>query len=296
MVTDKCVLKVEGLQKKFHDFQIKDVSFSLEAGYIMGFIGRNGSGKTTIMNLIQNVVVKDGGRVEICGYDNRKEEIKAKNEIGFVVDQNPFLLKCSLLENAELFGKYYSEFRLEQFHYYLKRFELDQKKMLFELSKGMKSRFQLAFALSHNPRLLIMDEPTDGLDPIFRREFLCLLQELIEEEQMGILLSTHITSDLDKVADYITLIDRGRVILSLDKETLMSQYHIVKGNRNLLADIPAEKLIAVHRNREGFEAMTNQPVEIARLLHNTANAVIQRATLEDILYYYSKKGDTDEQA
>jgi len=169
METGRRVLEVQGLNKRFKDFEIKNVSFSLDAGYIMGFIGRNGSGKTSIMKLIQNVFVKDSGTVKVCGYDNRRQEIRAKNEIGFVVDCSPFIKGYSLFENAELFGKYYSDFEMERFKGYLKRFHLDGYMNVLSLSKGMESRFQLAFALSHNPKLLIMYEPTDGLDPIFRR-------------------------------------------------------------------------------------------------------------------------------
>jgi ABC-2 type transport system ATP-binding protein len=255
----------------------------------MGLIGRNGSGKTTIMKLILNAIVKDSGMVNICGYDNRKQEIRAKNEIGFVVDCCPFIKRYTLLENAELFGKYYSEFELECFTMYLKRFGLDGNKNVLSLSKGMESRFELAFALSHNPRLLIMDEPNDGLDPIFRREFLSLLQELIQEEKMGILFSTHITSDLDKVADYITLVDHGEVILAKDKETLMEEYCIVKGSKELLSRIPEDKFIAVRRYPEGFEGMTADQKGITAYCTPSDNVMFQRADLEDILYYYSKR-------
>jgi ABC-2 type transport system ATP-binding protein len=293
--TDNPVLQVQDLHKKFKEFQIKNVSFSLEAGYIMGFIGRNGSGKTTIMKLIQNVIVKNSGTVTICGYDNRRQEVKAKNEIGFVVDSSPFIQNYSLLENAQLFGKYYSEFDMNRFNTYLNRFRLDGNQRVTALSKGMESRFQLAFALSHNPRLLIMDEPNDGLDPIFRREFLSLLQELIQEERMGILFSTHITSDLDKVADYITLIDKGQVILTQDKETLMERYRIMKGGLELLQRIPADKFIAVRKYREGFEGMTESSKEIMALCGVTDQVMLQRATLDDIMYYFSKRSKNDGQ-
>jgi ABC-2 type transport system ATP-binding protein len=289
------VLQVQGLHKKLQGFQIKNVSFSLEAGYIMGFIGRNGAGKTTIMKLIQNVIVKNSGKVTICGYDIRKQEIKAKNEIGFIVDNSPFIKKYTLLENAELFGKYYNNFDGNLFKTYLNRFQLDGNKNVISLSKGMESRFQLAFALAHSPKLLIMDEPTDGLDPIFRREFLSLLQELIEEEKMGILLSTHITSDLDKVADYITLVDRGGIILSQDKETLMDRYSIIKGDKELLRKIPNDKFIGVRRYSEGFEGMTEKLKEMNAFCSPSDNLVIQRATLDDIMYYYSKRSKTNEQ-
>ena len=287
--TDNMVLRVRGLHKRLKDFRIEDISFDIPSGYIMGFIGRNGAGKTTIMKLIQNVIVKDGGTVKVCGFDNRRQEVRAKNEIGFIVDQSPFIKRCTLLENGELFGKYYRDFDFDRFRMYLSRFKLDPTKNIISLSKGMESRFQLAFALAHNPRLLIMDEPTDGLDPIFRREFLSLLQELIAEERMGILFSTHITGDLDKVADYITLVDEGKMILSQDKEELLERYLILKGDKELLNRIPKDSFVAVRSHSHGFEAMTETYEQIKSHVSLTDNLLVQRATLDDIMYY-SKRG------
>lgn len=284
------VLQVRGLYKQLGGFQIEDINLDIPAGYIMGLIGRNGAGKTTIMKLIQNVIVKDGGTVTICGYDNRRQEVKAKNEIGFIVEQSPFIKRYTLLENGELFGKYYRAFDMERYRMYLNRFRLDPKQNIISLSKGMESRFQLAFALAHNPRLLIMDEPTDGLDPIFRREFLSLLQELIAEERMGILFSTHITGDLDKVADYITLVEGGRLLLTQDKESLLERYRIMKGEKTLLDRIPMEYFVAVRRHSHGFEAMTENYEQIKPYISVTDNLVVQRAMLEDIMYYLSRRG------
>ncbi len=292
--TESMVLSVQNLHKKFKDFEIKDVSFSIPEGYIMGLIGRNGAGKTTILKLIQNVIVKDGGTVTIGGFDNRRQEVKAKNNVGFVADHGPFMKKYTLHENGELFGKYYRSFEKELFLSYLRRFKLDPEQILLTLSKGMEARFELAFALSHHPRLLIMDEPTDGLDPIFRREFLQLLQELIAGEKMGILFSTHITSDLDKVADYITLVDQGRVVLTQDKETLLEQYQVIRGEKELLQRIPKGLFITVRRHPHGFEAMTENAELLKTYLTPTDRLVLQQATLEDILYYFSKRSKENE--
>ena len=282
------VLLVQDLCKKFKGFEINNVSFTLDAGYIMGFIGRNGAGKTTILKLIQNVLVKNSGTVRVCGYDNIKEEIKAKNEIGFVADECPFVKTYTLLENAELFGKYYNDFDMAKFESYLNRFCLNGKQNILSLSKGMVSRFQLAFALSHNPRLLIMDEPNDGLDPIFRREFISLLQELIAEEKMGILFSTHITSDLDKIADYITLVNKGEIVLSEDKETLLEAHTIIKGKQELLLGLSPKKLIGTRKYPGGFEAMAAELGEEDLQYIASGKGMLQRPTLEDVMYYYSK--------
>lgn len=282
------VLNITGLNKKIGNFTIKDINFSLDTGYIMGFIGKNGAGKTTVMKLIQNVLVKDSGKVTISGFDNKKQEIQAKNEIGFVMEHAPFIKNFTLMENGELFGKYYTRFNKEQYISLLGRFQLNANKNLFALSKGMETKFQLAFALAHSPKLLILDEPTDGLDPIFRKDFLKLLQELIEEEKMAILLSTHITSDLDKIADYITMIDQGEMVFSENKESILGRYRIVKGNKELLTKIPLNKFVAVRNLGTTFEGMTECYNDIEAYCGNDYKLISQRADLEDIMYYVSK--------
>jgi ABC-2 type transport system ATP-binding protein len=290
------ILQVEHLNMKLKGFCIHDVNFSLHAGYIMGLIGRNGAGKTTIMKLIQNVLIKQSGSIKICGYDNRKHEIKAKNEIGFIVEHSPFIKSYTLLENAELFGKYYTNFNIEVFKSYLSLFKLDSSKNFITLSKGMNTRFQLSFALAHKPKLLILDEPTDGLDPVFRKEFINLLQELIADEKMAVLLSTHITSDLDKVADYITLIDKGEVIFSKDKETLLDQYLIVKGDKDLLGNIPKDIFISTRRFHNGFEGMIENEKDIRPYIKDKNHVILERAKLDDIMYFMSKRRKSLESA
>jgi ABC-2 type transport system ATP-binding protein len=289
VIDNTTVLTIQGLNKRLGSFQIKNLNFSLDAGYIMGFIGRNGAGKTSVMKLIQNVIVKDGGTVTVCGYDNVKQEILTKNEIGFVMEHAPFIKNYSLIENGELFGKYYTRFNMEHFMELLQRFELNPKKDLFSLSKGMETKFQLAFALAHDPKLLILDEPTDGLDPIFRKDFLKLLQELIQEEKMAMLLSTHITSDLDKIADYITMIDDGEIVFSESKEEIIERYWIVKGSRELLKIIPKEKFIAVRILGNSFEGMTEYYDDLKKCYGIQWNLVAQKANLDDIMYYISKR-------
>jgi ABC-2 type transport system ATP-binding protein len=282
------VLKITGLNKKMGSFQIKDINISLEAGYIMGFIGRNGAGKTTVMKLIQNVMVKDSGNVTISGFDNKKQEIQAKNEIGFIMEHAPFIKNYTLLENGELFGKYYTRFNMEYYSSLLHRFQLNGNKNIFALSKGMETKFQLDFALAHSPKLLILDEPTDGLDPIFRKDFLYLLQKLIEEEKMAVLLSTHVTSDLDKIADYITMIDNGEIVFSENKENILDRYRIVKGNKELQKKIPLNKFVAVRNLGNSFEGMTEYYNEIKMYGGSDCNVVSHKADLDDIMYYISK--------
>ena len=283
------VLVVENLCKKYRGFQVSEVSFSLDSGYIMGFIGKNGAGKTTVMKLIQGIVRKKRGRVLINGIDISKDTIAAKNKIGFIME-NPFLDKLTLLENGKLFGTYYKEFELDKFMNYLQQFQLEPNMMLGSLSKGMTTKFQLAFALSHNAKLLILDEPTGGLDPIFRRDFLALLQEVAETEDVGILISTHITSDLDKIADYITLIDNGSLVLSKIKEELYDDYKLVKGSREVLNKIPKNLFVSIRKYPEGFHALTECANTIKKIVTDTDHIMFEEVSIEDIMYYISKAG------
>lgn len=282
------ILEVKNLSKKYRGFEVKNVSFTLEAGYILGLIGRNGAGKTTLMKLIQNIIPKNAGTVTIHGYDHVKDEIDAKNKIGFIME-HPFFDRKSLENNGKLFGRFYKEYDHSLFLQYLDRFELAHDQEYGNLSKGMQTKFQLSFALSHKAKLLIMDEPTGGLDPIFRREFLSLLQEVAETEQVGIIISTHITSDLDKIADYIALIDDGELIFCKTKEELMDEYWLVKGKRDLLKKIPNSAFVSIHKRSQGFEALTCDKKNCEGYCNDTDSILFERASIEDIMYYINKE-------
>ncbi|BBF45479.1 ABC transporter, ATP-binding protein [Lachnospiraceae bacterium KM106-2] len=285
------MLRVEHLEKKFKDFAIRDISFQLEPGYIMGLIGRNGAGKTTLMRMLLGVYKIDRGSVSINGWDLVHNTVKAKDEIGFILDQTPFLEELTIAENQKLFSRFYSRWDDELFDFYLRRFHISEHRLVMDLSKGIQTKLQLAFALAHHPRLLIMDEPTGGLDPIFRKEFLMLLQELLEKEEMSILISTHLTNDLDQIADYITMIDDGKLLFSKSKEELLDECYIVKGaiedEKALLGDANA---IIVHKKGR-FEAFIQDRELADKLLAITEiPVVLEHATLEDIMYYRTRRG------
>ena len=279
------LLVVNNLCKKYRDFQLKNVSFTLDAGYILGLVGQNGAGKTTLMKLIQNIVAKTSGDVIIDGLDYKKNEIEIKNRIGFIME-SPFFELYTLEENGKVFGRFYKHYNHKEFLGYLKQFGLAKEKKYGELSKGMQTKFQLSFALSHQARLLILDEPTGGLDPVFRREFLTLLQEVVESENIGIIISTHITNDLDKIADYIALIDQGELLFCKTKEELLDEYFMIKGRAEMLEQIPKSALISVRKYREGFEALTNQK-DVC--IENAGESLVcEHASIEDIMFYVAK--------
>lgn len=288
-------IRVEKLSKKFRKFQLSDISFSLDKGFIMGIIGKNGAGKTTLMKLLYGVYEKSRGEVYINGERYNKNDLKIKQRIGYIAEENRFLLGRSLLENAKMFGGFYDKFDIEYFKELLRKYNLEEDKTPEQLSKGMKIKFQLAFVLANHPKLLLLDEPTGGLDPLFRQEFLNILQGLVEEENMGVIISTHITTDLDKIADYIMILDKGKIISLTTKEELMDEYRLIKGPRELLRRLPMELFISVKSTNTGFEGLAHHSKKIIgqeELLHKI---VIENPDLSDILYYLTKEKSTIEE-
>lgn len=286
------IIRVEKLSKKYRKFKLSDISFSLDKGFIMGIIGKNGAGKTTLMKLLYGVWEKSQGEVYIDGKRYNKKDLKIKQNIGYIAEENRFLLGKTLLENAKMFGSFYDQFDIEYFKELLCKYNLEEDKTPEQLSKGMKIKFQLAFVLANHPKLLLLDEPTGGLDPLFRQEFLNILQGLVEEENMGVIISTHITTDLDKVADYIMILDKGKIISLTTKEELMDEYRLIKGSREILRRLPMELFISVKSTNTGFEGLAQRSKKIIgqeELLHKI---VIENPDLSDILYYLSKEKST----
>lgn len=277
------ILEVKGLRKNFKSFALKDISFSLPKGYIMGFIGPNGAGKSTTIKLIMNLLKKDGGQIKVFGKDNIQYEKEIKNHIGFVYDENHFYEELTLREMKNIIAPFYKTWDDKIFNNYIKMFQLPLNKKVKELSKGMKMKFSLAIALSHNAKLLIMDEPTSGLDPIVRSELLDILYDIIQDEEKSIFFSTHITSDLDKVADYITFINDGEIILSATKDDILDNYCIVKGGTELLNNHTQEVFIGIRKNNFGFEGLARDRQKVQNLFKS--RVIIEKPSLEDIMLF-----------
>lgn len=278
------MLSVQNLSKRYEKFQLKDVSFSLEPGYIMGFVGRNGAGKTTTLKSMLNLVHADSGSVTMFGKDFFGNELAVKQDISFMFGGIHYYPKKKLKTIADVVKRFYDEWDDAAFEKHLKRFDLDSDKKVDELSEGMKVKFNLALALSHNARLLILDEPTSGLDPVSRDDLLELFQELIEDGQRSILFSTHITTDLEKCADYITYIKDGKVIASTDKDDFLSAYKIIGGTAEQFTDTLKEKLIGYKKNAFGFTGL----IKTVDLSH--ANGLnVSDADIESIMIYFEKE-------
>lgn len=280
------VLEIKDLCKNYGGFSLKDVSFELPEGYIMGFIGPNGAGKTTTIKLIMNLIKKNSGEIKIFGKDNVELEKEIKQKIGFVYDENHFYEEFSLAEMRRVFALFYKYWDNEIFKKYIRDFDLPEDKKIKELSKGMKIKYSLAVALSHHAELLIMDEPTSGLDPVFRSELMDILCSIIENGKVSVFFSTHITTDLEKIADYITFINKGKIVFSDSRDSIMDSYRIIKGDNSLLDENLKKQFIGIRENAFGFEALSKNSDSIARLLKN--NVLIEKASLEDIMVYTVK--------
>ncbi|WP_075980243.1 ABC transporter ATP-binding protein [Bacillus massilinigeriensis] len=282
------ILEIQNLCKNYKDFSLNNISMSLDRGFIMGFIGPNGAGKSTTIKLIMNLISKDSGEIRVFGQDHKKNEIKIKERIGFVYDESHYYEDLTILQMKKIISKFYKKWDDNAFYQYIKAFNLPINKKIKDLSKGMKMKFSLAIALSHHAELLIMDEPTSGLDPLVRSELLDILMDLIQDERKGILFSTHITSDLDKIADYITLIHEGEVILSLPKDEIFEQYGIIKGRKEFLTEQTRKYFIGIKENEYGFEGLVRDKTECKRKFG--PNIIVEKPNLEDVMLFYTRGG------
>lgn len=278
------ILRVEGLCKSYAGFELKDVSFALDEGYIMGFIGRNGAGKTTTIKSILGLVHADSGRVTICGKDMSNDELACKQQVGVVLGEFDYYKRYTLSSIAQIYKRFYEKWDDESYLKYMKKFGLTDSKRVNELSSGMKVKFALALALSHDAHLLILDEPTSGLDPVSRDELLGIFQDVIEDGSRSIFLSTHITSDLERRADFITYIKGGRIVASEEQESFVDAYRMVNGRNDQLTDGIKEKLIGLNSNKFGFDALIR--AEDAALM---GDAVISPADLESIMIHMERE-------
>lgn len=280
------VLDIRNLRKEYTDFTLHDVTFSIPKGYIMGLIGPNGAGKTTIIKLILNLVIRDAGEIRVFGKDNLKHEVEIKSRIGFVHDAPMFYDYLKLKQIRSIIAPFYPDWDEEAFRRLSEEFELSLNKKFKALSRGMKMKFALVLALSHNADFIIMDEPTSGLDPVFRRELLEKLSDILQDENKSILFSTHITSDLERIADFVTFIQDGSVVFSCSKDEILENWGVVKGGNDLLNEETRSLFEGFRMSEYGFEGLTSNTREIRD--HFPSGVVVERASLEDIMFFMVK--------
>ena len=280
-------IEIKDLTKRYDGFTLDKVSFNVPKGSIMGFIGQNGAGKTTTINALLNIVKKDEGEIRLLGLDSEKDEYEAKKQTAAVFDELPFDDRLNAVSIDKILREIYEEWSTDTFFGYLDRFALPRKKKFGKFSKGMKMKLQIAAALSHNAKLLIMDEATTGLDPVVRNEILDIFLEYLQNEEHTILMSSHITSDLDKIADCVTFIDKGKVLISGYKDDILDSHGILKCTKDDYKDIAAEDIVSARLSDFGAEVMVSDRASCSR---KYSGAVIDPATLEDIMIYYVNRG------
>ena len=288
-------LEIKALRKEYPGFTLRDVSFVLPRGHIMGLIGPNGAGKTTVIKLILNIVRPSAGEVKIFGLDNLRHEEEVKSRTGFVLDETPFHGYLKVAGAASVIAPFYKAWDGARFELLCREFELPLTKRVNALSRGMKMKLALAVALSHGAELLLLDEPTSGLDPVFRRELLDRLSGLIQDGRTSVLFSTHITSDLERVADYITCLRDGELVFSATRDEILDNWAIVKGGLELLSGDAAGLLCGVSRSPYGFTALAADKEEVRRRLEGRG-AVVERVRLDDLVAFLGREERPNKEA
>lgn len=279
------ILEIRNLNKSYDDFELNDVSFSLPRGYIMGFVGENGSGKTTTIRSILNMAKIDSGKISVFGLDSINDTIAIKERLGVVFDSLYLAGHLNLKQIEKQLKPFYVNWDSKEFSRRIKDFGLPDNKKVGDFSKGMKMKVMIAIALSHKAELIILDEPTSGLDPVARDELLDILAEYIENENCGVLFSTHITADVERIADYVTILHNGRVWFTGLKDDLTENYSVVKGANEDVTDEVKSKLIGHHAYRNGFEALIK--TEDIDGLPTTIEH--EKASIDEILVYIAKE-------
>ena len=283
-------VEVQGLTKRYPGFTLDHVSFAVPSGSIVGFIGENGAGKSTTMKAVLNLIRRDEGSVRLLGREDGAEYPEIKEQIGVVFDESYFPDNLKIRDVDRIMRSIFRSWESGKFLDYCRRFGLPEKKIVKTFSRGMKMKLSIAAALSHQTKLLIMDEATSGLDPVVRNEILDLFQEFVQEEDHTVFLSSHITSDIERIADYILLIHKGRILLFEDKDMLLYEYGVARCSREQAQKLDKALIVGVRRSQFETEVL----VRNRKAVKEQPDLVVDRASLEDILLFTVKNGLEEE--
>ena len=278
-------IELKNLRKSYPGFTLENISLTLPAGQIMGFLGENGAGKTTAIKAMLGLIRRDGGQIRLLGKDVDQDGAAVKKAVGVVLDDCPFPILLSAAEVERILSRIYDNWDSRVFAARCRSLGLDPQKPVKEYSKGMRTKLSLAAALAHHARLLILDEPTSGLDPVVREELLDLLREFIQDESHSILFSSHITSDLDKIADRVAFLHEGRLLLCQEKDEMLDDMGILRCPERELALLPQGQVERIRRGAFGCEALIRDRRGLAR---RRPGPVIDPAPPEGILLFYIK--------
>ena len=279
------VLEVKNLNKKYEKFELKNVSFELPKGMILGLIGENGAGKTTTIKSILNIIKKDSGNIKIFGIDINENEKEIKQDIGVVLDDSFLSEYLTPKDINKIMRNFYTNWDEELYFNYIEKFNLPKDKISKDFSNGMKMKLKIATAISHKPKLLILDEPTAGLDPVARNDILDIFQEFIEDGEHSILVSSHITSDLEHIADFITFINNGEVLFTKSKDELLENYGIARCSEEELKRFDKNDYIKYKKNKYEYDVLIEHKSEFKKKYDV---GVIDKPTIEDIMLIYIK--------
>ena len=274
-------ITVKDLNVKLNGFELKDISFDIPKGVVAGLIGRNGAGKTTLINALTDIYIPAGGSIMYGDSELSKEPETAKAKFGVCYDSLFYPPAYKAEKIAKLVAPFYDDFDMNKWNAYMERFQLDKRKPVGQYSKGMQMKFMLSMVFARNPEVIILDEPTAGMDPAARAELMDIIQEFMMEEDRTVIFSTHITSDLDKIADYVVLVADGQVVLVEEKEALLAHYGVMQVSKDAMTPELADKMIGIKEKEFGYIGLT----KYAELFEGRDNVKVRRAIIEDLLIY-----------
>ncbi|MFQ6792033.1 ABC transporter ATP-binding protein [Thomasclavelia sp.] len=278
-------IEIKNLSKDYQDFSLKNINFNLPTGTIMGLIGENGAGKSTLINSILGIVACDYDELKYFDLDYQRHEKQIKEQIAVIFDGTHYNLEFTPKLIGKILSKTYRDWDMETYYQYLQRFDLPINKKLKKYSRGMKMKLEFAIAFSHQAKLLILDEATSGLDPIARDEILSLIREFTEDEEHTVLISSHITSDLDKIADYIAYIHQGKLVFIKSYEEINEEYGIINGNQELFTTLNQEDIVSYIKEPYSYSILVKNRHEILSVF---TDLEIKRPSVEELMLFYVK--------
>lgn len=278
-------IEIKNLSKTYQDFRLQELNLSIPAGTVMGLIGANGAGKSTLINSLLGLQKSDYESIHILGMDLKTQEKEIKEEIGVIFDITHYNLEFTPVFIGKVLSKIYKNWDMATYKNYLEKFHLPVNKKLKKYSKGMKMKLEFAIALSHSPKLLILDEATSGLDPIFRDEVLDIIREYTEDENHTVLLSSHITSDLDKIADYIAFIHEGRLLFVKTYDEIQENYGIINCGKEVFETLSTEDIISYRKEAYGYKVMIQNKQQLRKIFRDLE---IENTSIEDLMLFYVK--------
>lgn len=279
-------IEVKKMNFSHKNLELSDVNFEVKKGYVTGFIGANGSGKTTIIRIIMGLLKEQSGDLKVLGEFLAENPVEIKNKIGFVYSELYMYENWNIKTIEKVVSKYYKKWDHNVFVGYIKEFNLPFKQKIKQFSTGMKMKLSLAIALSHHAELYILDEPTAGLDPVVRNEVLEILQRELIDEEKTIFFSTHIISDLEKIADYIVYLKNGSIVINESIEDLTESYRIIKGDQSILDDELRSLLMSIKETKTGFSGLTKESSVFVELFGN--EVVVETPSIEEIMVRIEK--------